>query len=153
MYSPQIVEKVSDERVIVIEPIIENGEVINAWAIEYFKSHPQISANEVRPGDACTLSVGTDSYAEQVTNVFYFKSGPKAGQVKGITITGHHTSDIFYPYAIKCSGGNWNHPEGFSARCVNCNQEANGIAVFRKSKGGSYQVRVGKGEDYRDPSF
>lgn len=153
MYSAKVVEKVSDDRVIVIEPVIENGEIINKWAIEYFESNPQISANNVRSGDACTISVGTDSYAEQVTNVFHFKTGPKAGQVKAITISGHHTNEIFYPYPIECSSKNWNHPEGFSARCVNCQQAANGVAIFRKSKHGTYRVSVGQAKDYRDPSF
>jgi len=157
MYARETIEKVSDSRVIVLEPIIEERfgkqEVVNQWAIDYFDAYPQIPANEVRSGDACTLSVGSDSYAEKVNNVFRFKTGDKAGQIKAITISGGREGEIFYAYPIVCYKTNTNHPQEFSPKCIECQQEKHGVAKFRRSKWENLSVRVGSAVRYLDPSF
>jgi hypothetical protein len=153
----ETIEKVQDSRVIVLEPIIEERfgkpEIINAWAIEYFVDYPQIPFNEIRSGDACTYSVGTDSYAEKVNNVFRYKSGAKAGQIKAITISGSREGEIFYAYPIVCDKDGVNHPNEFSPKCINCLQEKHGIAKFRRNKSDHLSVRVGSAVRYLDPSF
>lgn len=153
----ETIEKVQDSRVIVIEPVISERfgtpEVINKWAIEYFEQYPQIPLNEIRSGDACTYYVGTDSYNEKVNNVFRYKSGAKAGQIKAITISGSREGEIFIAYPIVCDKSGWNHPEGFSPRCINCLQEKYGVAKFRRSKWDHLSVSVGSGVRYLDPSF
>jgi hypothetical protein len=153
----ETVEKITDSRVIVLEPIIEEQfgkpTVVNQWAIEYFNDYPQIPLNEIRSGDACTYSVGSDSYAEKVNNVFRYKSGAKARQVKAITISGSREGEIFYAYPIVCSKSGVNHPKEFSPRCINCLQEKYGVASFRRSKSDHLSVRVGSAVRYLDPSF
>lgn len=153
----EVIEKISDSRVIVLEPIIEEQfgkpQIVNQWAIEYFNDYPQIPVNEIRSGDACTYSVGTDSYDEKVTNVFRYKSGAKAGQVKAISISGSREGEIFYAYPVVCNKSGRNHPAEFSPKCINCLQEKHGIAKFRRSKWDHLSVQVGIGVRYLDPSF
>ena len=153
----ETIEKISDSRVIVLEPIIEERfgklQVVNQWAIEYFNDYPQIPVDSIRSGDACTYSVGSDSYDEKVNNVFRYKSGAKAGQIKAITISGSREGEIFYAYPIVCSKSGTNHPQEFSPKCINCLQEKYGVAHFRRSKWDHLGVRVGSAVRYLDPSF
>ena len=43
--------------------------------------------NEAYVGMPATFAIGSDSYATEVTAVYYFKSGERKGQVKAVATT------------------------------------------------------------------
>jgi len=85
-----------------------------------------LNPNEATVGMPATYCIGSDRYATAVTEIFHFKTGAKAGQVKAI-LAGTRM------FTLRTKG----RKAGYLVR-----------------EGGDYGVlHLGWAEDYRDPHF
>lgn len=116
-------------------------------------------------GTPCTYSVGSDSYACLITNVEFFKSGKRKGEIKAVeaafaerdasgrlSIKPGRTSHRFLPRVV---GPCPRHGTENASFCGNCavagTTVLDGITENRRVPWKS--LRIGKAVDYRDPSF
>jgi hypothetical protein len=128
--------------------------VIKSWVEEYNERFPAIAMMEVEVGNVATYYVGSDSYADIVTNVVRFKSGARAGQINYLETT-HEVNGVktrFYAKEIKCTNYSCSKDSADPKNCVWCNQKARGIYKFI-ARTWSGEVAVGYAKEYRDPHF
>jgi hypothetical protein len=131
---------------------------------EYLETHRQIADKDIQVGDAATYYVGSDSYADTVTEVVRFKEGKRAGQIKYIKLS--HKDEKYLAYATKCSGhaeprltnekpfmvGDKTHYA--NPICPTCWLAANGAVFFRPNADAYWcSVIVGYAKQCLDPSF
>ena len=91
----------------------------------------------IQVGDPATHRVGSDRYASVVTEVEYFKSGKRAGQVKAVTAR----------WAGRDFGGErFLATEGRDGEIRFAKRSGNRIAWWNT-------LTIGEAIDYRDPSF
>jgi hypothetical protein len=128
--------------------------VIKTWVEEYNERYPAISMMEVKVGNIATYYIGSDSYADIVTNVVRFKSGARAGQINYIETT-HKVNGVktrFHAKERPCYSSTHEKTESKPEQCVNCNQHQRGIYDYVSRSWGGH-VQVGYAKEYRDPHF
>ncbi len=124
------------------------------WVEEYNERFPEVPMMEVKEGMVATYYIGSDSYADIVTNVVRFKSGKRAGQINYIETT-HEVNGVktkFSATEIKCSNYACEKVESNPKNCIWCNQKQKGVYRFL-GRNWSGSVRVGYAKEYRDPHF
>ena len=124
------------------------------WVEEYNEKYPSIPMMQVEVGMVATYYIGSDSYADIVTNVVRFKSGARAGQINYIETT-HEVNGVktrFHAKERPCYSSTHERTESKPEQCVNCNQHQRGIYDY-VSRSWSGQVQVGYAKEYRDPHF
>jgi hypothetical protein len=133
----------------------------------WWRKYEYIADKDIMVGDPATYSVGSDSYAEVVSEVVRFKEGKRAGQVKYIKLGGE---DKYLAYPIVCTehatpkitlgtsetvehpwGGTFVHTDPI---CDKCWLQHHGAVRFSESADTWYMsVRVGSQNPYQDPHF
>ena len=127
--------------------------VIKSWVEEYNERFPAIAMMEVEVGNVATYYIGSDSYADIVTNVVRFKSGARAGQINYLETT-HEVNGVktrFHAKEIRCTSSNCERSADVK-NCVSCDQKARGIFRYY-SRSWTGEVAVGYAKEYRDPHF
>ena len=116
-------------------------------------------------GTPCTYSIGSDSYACLVTNVEFFKSGKRKGEIKAVEAAcadRDATGRLFikpgrtsYRFVPRVLGPCRFHGSDKSSYCGNCKTAGttvlNGVSEGRRVPW--KRLWIGKAVDYRDPSF
>lgn len=124
------------------------------WVEQYNEKYPSIPMMQVEVGMVATYYIGSDSYADIVTNVVRFKSGARAGQINYLETT-HEVNGVktrFHAKERPCYSSTHERTESKPEDCVNCNKHQRGIYDY-VSRSWSGQVQVGYAKEYRDPHF
>lgn len=132
---------------------------------DWLATYRQIADKDIQVGDLATFSVGSDSYAEVVTEVVRFKTGKRAGQIKYIKVSRQDENFLAYPVvcrshadAPRLTNDDPYVVEGkiYFAKpvCPQCWLAAHNAIDFRPNAETYYMsVAVGYAKDYRDPHF
>lgn len=116
-------------------------------------------------GTPCTYSIGSDSYACLVTNVEFFKSGKRKGEIKAVeaafadrdatgrlSVKPGRASRRFLPRVVGPCPRHGSENASFCGHCAVAGTTVlDGVSEGRRVPW--KRLWIGKAVDYRDPSF
>lgn len=118
----------------------------------WFEKYAHIADSNIQVGDPATYSVGSDAYAEVVTEVVRFKEGKRAGHIKYIRLS---DGDKYLAYPSKCGKHSTPLIDDTEGRvCIYCWLEKHKAVRFSEAANTHWiNVRVGSQNPHQDPSF